>query len=347
MAHRSELLRYVHKPELVRLDYSPVVEGKSLLQAALKLQLMTYDMRSDPYLLQLVNNPSKSRKLTKKLEEAIFKKDTYCYNELKSLAIKYEATAAELGPSVADWCLQQCIAQFHKQIRTSDQLLDWSHAEMDHLRKILSRLPLPKDYTSSPMSLDNLSPKVQALVDLLASEASPSLTGLVFVEQRVWVAALAELISIHPKLQGKLSVGTFVGSSMSLRRKSGIATMIEPRNQQDTLEKFKTGDTNLIITTTILEEGIDVSACHLVICFESPKNLKSFVQRRGRARRIQSKYIIFMASEGSDRTPGKWESLEQEMRDTYEDDSRRVKEAGEREMIHEVGERIYNIASTR
>ncbi|KAJ4356124.1 Dicer-like protein 2 [Didymosphaeria variabile] len=279
-------------------------------------------------------------------EETIFKKNTYCYKELKALVDKYEATAAELGATVADWCLQQCIAQLHKQIRTSDQLLDWSHAEMDHLRKILGRLPLPKDYASRPLSLDNLSPKVQLLADLLASEVNPSLTALVFVEQRVWVAALAELISIHPKLRGKLSVGTFVGSSMSVRRKSGIATMIEPKNQQDTLDKFKSGDMNLIIATTVLEEGIDVSACHLVICFESPKNLKSFVQRRGRARRIQSKYIIFMADEGSDRTPAKWERLEKEMRDTYEDDSRRIKEAEEREMIHEEGDRFYRVAST-
>lgn len=196
------------------------------------------------------------------------------------------------------------------------------------------------------MSLDKLSPKLEVLVNLLASEANPSLTGLIFVEQRAWVAALAEVISVHPKLQGKLNVGTFVGSSMSSKRKSSIATMIEPKNQQDTLDKLKGGDINLIIATTVLEEGIDVSACHLVICFESPKNLKSFVQRRGRARRMESKYIIFSPGGEGDRSPTTWERLEQEMRNAYEDDLRSVKTAEQREMVHEVGERFYRVTST-
>lgn len=211
---------------------------------------------------------------------------------------------------------------------------------------MIERIPLPDNFASLPMSLDGLSPKVERLIDLLASEASHNLTGLMFAEQRVWVAALAELLSLHPKLQGRLSIGTFVGNSVSTKRKSGIASLIEPKNQQDTLDRFKAGDTNLIIATSVLEEGIDVSECHLVICFESPKNLKSFVQRRGRARRVRSKYIIFSSSELKHRAPAAWERLEQEMKDAYEDDMRRVKEAEDNESVEEAGERFYNIDST-
>ncbi|KAF2446838.1 P-loop containing nucleoside triphosphate hydrolase protein [Karstenula rhodostoma CBS 690.94] len=344
--HRSELLRFVHKPQLIRMSYSPTVDMDSPLYAELNSQLMSYDLRSDPYVLDLLNNPNKYHNSTKKLEEATFKQATYCFKELKTLVDKHKTTAAELGVSVADWCLQQCIARFTKQIRFSDQLLDLSHAETEYLQKVFSGLPLPTGYASRPMSLDKLSPKVESLVDLLASEADSNLTGLIFVEQRAWVAALAEIISVHPKLQGRLNVGTFVGSSMNSKRKSSIAAMIEPKNQQDTLDKLKGGDINLIIATTVLEEGIDVSACHLVICFESPKNLKSFVQRRGRARRMESKYIIFSPGGVGDRAPATWERLEQEMRNAYENDLRRVKIAEQREMVQEVGERFYRVAST-
>ena len=232
------------------------------------------------------------------------------------------------------------------QVRSSDQLLEWSLAEKEHLQRIFKQLPLPDNYDSLPLTLDALSPKVEALIEFLVSEASPDLTGLVFVEQRIWVAALAELVSIHPKLQGKLSIGTFVGNSMSSKRKLSIAVLVEPKNQQDTLDKFKSGDTNLIITTSVLEEGIDVSECHLVVCFERPKNVKSFVQRRGRARRVQSKYIIFSAIEGNERAPATWEKLEQEMKDAYEDDLRHVKETEENESVEEAGERLYEVATT-
>lgn len=241
----------------------------------------------------------------------------------------------------------ECRNSHALQVRSSDQLLDWSHSEKLHLQKIFKRLPLPEDYASQSMLLDRLSPKVEALVELLTSEPSRNLTGLIFVEQRVWVAALAELFSLHPEIRGKLSVGTFVGNSANAKRKSTIATMVEPKNQQDTLDKLRAGLTNLIIATSVLEEGIDVSACHLVVCFESPKNLKSFIQRRGRARRMQSKYVIFSPGEGNDRSPATWEQLEKEMRDAYENDLRHAKEAEEKELENEGGERYYQVTSTQ
>ncbi|KAK5201922.1 Dicer-like protein 2, partial [Exophiala xenobiotica] len=51
---------------------------------------------------------------------------------------------------------------------------------------------------------------------------------------------------------------------------------------------------NLIIETDVLEEGIDVTACNLVVCFDVPSNLKPFLQRRGRARQEQSTFAILL-----------------------------------------------------
>ena len=231
--------------------------------------------------------------------------------------------------------------------QSSDHLLELSHAEKQHLLGILDRLPLPRVSSPRPMALDNLSPKVEVLLDTLASEAAPNLKGLVFVEQRIWVVALAEIFALHPKVRGKFSLGTFVGGSQSSKRKTNMANLIEPLNEQATLEKFRDGDTNLIITTSVLEEGIDVSECHLVVCFESPKNLKSFVQRRGRARRQESKYFIFSPHSGNQRSPATWESLEEEMKAAYENDLRHVREAEEKELLNEPGERFYEVESTR
>jgi ERCC4-related helicase len=67
-----------------------------------------------------------------------------------------------------------------------------------------------------------------------------------------------------------------------------------------TLEKFRSGELDLIISTTVLEEGIDVPACNIVICFDEPSSLKSFVQRRGRARMKESK-LVLMQKNGSNK----------------------------------------------
>ena len=52
--------------------------------------------------------------------------------------------------------------------------------------------------------------------------------------------------------------------------------------QTETLDDLRSGAKNLIISTSICREGIDIGACNIVICFEKPPNLKSFIQRRGR-----------------------------------------------------------------
>jgi hypothetical protein len=106
----------VHRPELIRIDYSPVVADGSPLQTALKLLVTNYDFSKDPYILDLVYNSSNHHNVGKKIEAVYLERNTYCFKELKSLLTKYESTAKELGVSVADWCLTQCIAQYQNQV---------------------------------------------------------------------------------------------------------------------------------------------------------------------------------------------------------------------------------------
>lgn len=53
--------------------------------------------------------------------------------------------------------------------------------------------------------------------------------------------------------------------------------------QSEILKQFRTGITKLIIATTVLEEGLDVPSCNLVVRFSAPETYRQFVQSRGRA----------------------------------------------------------------
>lgn len=53
--------------------------------------------------------------------------------------------------------------------------------------------------------------------------------------------------------------------------------------QREVLQQFDSGATRLVIATTVLEEGIDVATCNLVVRFSAPLTYRQFIQSRGRA----------------------------------------------------------------
>lgn len=58
--------------------------------------------------------------------------------------------------------------------------------------------------------------------------------------------------------------------------------------------RFKTGSTNCIVATDVVDEGIDVPACTLIIRFDLPMDFRGYVQSKGRARHSTSRYIVLM-----------------------------------------------------
>ncbi|PVH92100.1 hypothetical protein DM02DRAFT_701523 [Periconia macrospinosa] len=304
--HRSELMRHVHMPEFIQIHYE-----------------------NGPV------NGGTSSPLLAALECALpeydILQDPYCINLIRQHheGRDVREALAKVLRSRKTYCSEQLKTLCSKAKAMAEEL---------------GLSPM----NCSPMLLDGLSQKVEKLLHTLVEEmhGDAEFTGLVFVEQRVWVAALAEIISIHSKTKDLFRVGTFVGTSQFSKRKANIATLPEPRNQQSTLDDFRSGSLNLILATSVLEEGIDISSCHLVICFERPKNLKSFVQRRGRARREKSKYLIFRDNLGTGKSHKDWQSLENEMRAAYVDELRQVELAEELELQREDGERVFRVPGT-
>lgn len=161
-----------------------------------------------------------------------------------------------------------------------------------------------------------LSPKACQLVEVLAKEMSPGSAAIVFVNTRDAVKLLSVLLATHPVTKDILRIGTFVGTSNHHARASNVGDLINASDQKDTLNDLRNGAKNLIIATSVCEEGIDIAACNVVICFEPPPNLKSFIQRRGRARSTKSKYVI-MFLKGQEKTLLEWYKLEADGREIH------------------------------
>lgn len=71
--------------------------------------------------------------------------------------------------------------------------------------------------------------------------------------------------------------------------------------QQDTIRRFKGSnllpgekEINILVATSVIEEGLDVTNCNVVISYNITKSLRAFIQIKGRARREDSKYIVLV-----------------------------------------------------
>ena len=186
-----------------------------------------------------------------------------------------------------------------------------------------------------PMRMEShqISPKVQALIQCLRDLNSVSFSGLIFVRTRAEVPILSHILSQQTQV---FRVATFVGESGFSGRRHTLGDLAEYENQKETLDDLRLGRKNLIVTTNALEEGIDVSACNVVICFDKPPNLKSFIQRRGRARRSASKYVVMFEDDGRQTdVTSTWHELEEEMKRTYMDELRLLENIQRLESVEE------------
>ena len=51
---------------------------------------------------------------------------------------------------------------------------------------------------------------------------------------------------------------------------------------------------NLLVATSVAEEGLDIRTCSLVVRFDLPETLSSYIQSRGRARMQKSLYVLLL-----------------------------------------------------
>lgn len=63
------------------------------------------------------------------------------------------------------------------------------------------------------------------------------------------------------------------------------------KEQVLTIAKFKHGEYNCLLATSVAEEGIDIPDCDIVIRFDLFNSVIQYVQSRGRARRVDSEYL--------------------------------------------------------
>lgn len=342
--HRSELVKYTQAPVLHRVWYAPsdvtaLMDGSQLMGPLIMLE-ENLDLEQDPLVKRLRKSPCDGMELQKVLKT----RRTYCTEQITRFVKKSQHILEELGGWAADYFIYESIRQLlFKEIPN-----DMEEEETAYLTSLLMQMPAinPEDnlehYEQIPISQ-----KLESLVAFLGHKYTSDVSGLVFVKQRATVAVMAKVLSVLPATKDRFRCGTYVGWANSGNRKDVVGDLLSIPMQQDTLDNFRNGRINLVIGTDVLEEGIDISACNLVVCYDKPVNLKSYIQRRGRARQRKSTYTIMFATDDDSPVLKKWKNLERTMIQAYQDDKRKLQELCEQEDEKEHVPGRFEINSTR
>lgn len=182
--------------------------------------------------------------------------------------------------------------------------------EVERLIKKM-RQDIKIDEKSTSNIRENSSAKVVKLIDYLQKaftnpNRDKDLQCLIFTKRRSTSKALYHLIFYYSQfcksenqIEFPLKPDFVVGQNNELP--NDIECVISQSFNKKAIEKFSKHETNCIACTNVLEEGIDLQMCNLVIMYDLPDRSLSYAQTQGRARDNNSDYVILVGDKERDK----------------------------------------------
>ncbi|TKY54740.1 Dicer protein 4 [Spatholobus suberectus] len=131
------------------------------------------------------------------------------------------------------------------------------------------------------------SAKLLCLIGILSNfRLQKNMKCIIFVNRIVTARSLSYILQklkLLRQWRSDFLVGVHAGLKSMSRKTMNII-----------VEKFRSGELNLLVATKVGEEGLDIQTCCLVIRFDLPETVASFIQSRGRARMPQSEYAFLV-----------------------------------------------------
>jgi Fanconi anemia group M protein len=134
-------------------------------------------------------------------------------------------------------------------------------------------------------------PKMHALVEVIKEQLAknPESRIIVFNHYRDSVGELENELNNLPNVRAKRFIG------QAKRTNKGMSQ----KEQAETINEFESNKINVLVATSVAEEGLDIPACDLVVFFEPVPSEIRHIQRRGRTARLRSGKVIILITRGT------------------------------------------------
>ncbi|KAF9435297.1 hypothetical protein BGZ76_006552 [Entomortierella beljakovae] len=140
-----------------------------------------------------------------------------------------------------------------------------------------------------------------ALVQARASELTnynsnddslPQTRVMIFANYRESVEEIGRVLEQHRPI---VKVQSFIGQATAKGKKG-----ISQKDQQRVVADFQNGQHNVLVATSIGEEGLDIGDVDLIVCYDSHSSPIRMLQRMGRTGRKRKGRICLLLSEGQE-----------------------------------------------
>lgn len=148
---------------------------------------------------------------------------------------------------------------------------------------------------------------LQNFIQILDREytRNPDTLTLIFVETRNYTRYLSEMLNNSASMKkhsGGKQIASYLTSTNQSRKVGGMTA----EEQKTRIREFENGtilhgdfgnssllgNIKILVVTSVAEEGLDISACNLIIKYNTVGSERTMIQRRGRARAKDSKSVL-------------------------------------------------------
>ncbi len=150
-------------------------------------------------------------------------------------------------------------------------------------------------------------PKISILTEILKEERkAEEFKVIVFTQFRDTAKKIKESIEEIPKVNPSIFVGQ--GTRRSYKSKNSEDKNIKEvkkvpgmkqKEQKKILNKFRSGEINTLVATSIGEEGLDIPEVNTVIFYEPVPSAIRAIQRAGRTARLKEGKLIILITKGT------------------------------------------------
>ena len=107
-----------------------------------------------------------------------------------------------------------------------------------------------------------------------------------FTKLRATVGLLVEKLNKYQNIRAQ----RFVGQAKKSNKDPGLSQ----RQQIDLLQEFKNNSFNVLVSTNVAEEGLDIEECDAVVFYDNVGSEIRFIQRRGRTALTKEGEVIIL-----------------------------------------------------